>query len=130
MMRKLMILGSALLALSLTACGPNPAGSNTDTDKETGAGTGTTTGNGITLGGGTTTATAVSVTNTKAAYIAFLNCSKEKGNLTEQQKTLVEEQIKIIASIPDIVWSAGAAQYEAIVQANFSAALAACSTAK
>ena len=124
-MSKLMILGSALLALSLTACGPNPAGSGTTTGNGTTTGTGTTPGTG-TATGGTSIAAVIS---TKASYIAFLNCVKEKHTKPED-KASVEAAIANLNNVPDSTWAIFSATLSASVQASYGAQLAACGSVK
>lgn len=82
-------------ALTLTACGPNPAASTGANGTNTGTNTGT--------GGGT--ATTASVIASKQGYINFLNCIKNQPNVTQDQKTLIDIQMTQVNNIPDSSWA-------------------------
>lgn len=87
-MRYLIVM--CVAALTLTACGPNPAAS--------------TNANG-TNGSGSTATGSASVTTTKQAYINFLNCAKNQSAATPEQKTLIDIQINAVNNIPDSTWA-------------------------
>lgn len=127
-MSKFMMLGSALLALSLMACGPNPAGSGTTPG--TGANTGTTTGTGSNTGSGSSATGTASIMASKATYIAFLNCAKSKSELSADAKAAIDTQIAALNLVPDSTWATISANYSASLQTTYAAALASCSTAK
>jgi hypothetical protein len=70
------------------------------------------------------------VLDTKASYIAFLNCAKDKSEISAEAKAAIEIQIMSLNLIPDSTWAAISAQYSASLQTSYAAALASCSAAK
>ncbi|MGV3525162.1 MAG: hypothetical protein ACO1RX_13105 [Candidatus Sericytochromatia bacterium] len=88
-MRYLIVM--CVAALTLTACGPNPA-----------AGTNP---NGSNTASGNTATGSASVIATKQAYINFLNCAKNQSAATPEQKTLIDIQINAVNNIPDSTWA-------------------------
>lgn len=103
-MRKLMI----LLALSLTACGPNPAAGVPGT-----GGTGT---------GGT--GTAGDPTGSKQAYVAFLQCVKSQ--LPAASQASMDAAIASVNAIPDAQWTAAGAAITANYKTLYATSLAKC----
>lgn len=115
-MRKFMLFGSLMLALGLSACGPNPAGTGTGTGTDTGTGTGT--GTGTSVGAG------ASVVSTKAAYIGFLNCVKAKYPVEAQAS--LDAAIAAVNAIPDATWAQASVALTANYQTVYATYLNAC----
>ncbi|PIQ28545.1 hypothetical protein COW36_12775 [bacterium (Candidatus Blackallbacteria) CG17_big_fil_post_rev_8_21_14_2_50_48_46] len=113
-MRLMILLSSALLALSLTACGPTPASSGTPTGS--GSQTGTGTGSGTGTGTGTTGSIA-HIMASKQNYIAFLNCLKGKQT-TEEGKKNIDQQITAISQVPDASWAIISSTYASFVSSD------------
>lgn len=91
-MKKIVL--SLAMMLTLSAC-PSPNSNGTS---------GGTTGGAVTVGADGSFAS-------KADFIAFLNCIKEKPDVDAEGKTAINLQISVINLIPDAQWAVAGAQY-------------------
>ncbi|MFN8577808.1 MAG: hypothetical protein U0354_13220 [Candidatus Sericytochromatia bacterium] len=103
-MKKIVL--SLAMMLTLSAC-PSPNSNGTNTGNNTSGGT--TTGGAVTVGANGSFAT-------KADFIAFLNCLKDKPGVDAEAKNAISLQITAVGLIPDAQWAMIGAQYGAFAK--------------
>jgi uncharacterized protein YceK len=102
------------LAMMLTLAGCPTPGTNSNGT----SGTGTGSNGAVTVGADGSFAT-------KADFVAFLNCLKEKPTVDAEAKAAINLQITAVGMIPDAQWAMIGAQYGAFAKAYLEMAKAA-----